>query len=274
MEILLLGIYSFFVWLIFIKLKLLPWTTPWKVAVAIFPGGHARDHHAAAEHLRADDDRREGRQVHRPDRVAGPGTRDRGPGREQPTGEEGRRAVPHRPDAVPERGPFARGTVARRGGEGRRRAGARVGGPGATDRCPVERASAARAAERRHGPGDVGVGVARAGPQACCAEHRARGRRRRQSFRSRAGADQRQRAVGAARGGAGSRVGNRRRSCRAASTATLRRWPRSGRRSPRRKDRCAWRRRRWKRRGRNSRTLAGTCCRRRSWRPATARWST
>src|SRR5262245_24579317 len=37
MEILLLGIYSFFVWLIFIKLKLLPWSTPWKVAVALFP---------------------------------------------------------------------------------------------------------------------------------------------------------------------------------------------------------------------------------------------
>jgi multidrug resistance efflux pump len=37
MEVLLLGIYSFFVWLIFIKLKLLPWTTPWKVGVAIFP---------------------------------------------------------------------------------------------------------------------------------------------------------------------------------------------------------------------------------------------
>ena len=37
MEILLLGIYSFFVWLIFIKFKLLPWNTPWKVAVAIFP---------------------------------------------------------------------------------------------------------------------------------------------------------------------------------------------------------------------------------------------
>jgi multidrug resistance efflux pump len=37
MEVLLLGIYAFFVWLIFIKLKLLPWTTPWKVAVAIFP---------------------------------------------------------------------------------------------------------------------------------------------------------------------------------------------------------------------------------------------
>ena len=40
MEVILLGIYSFFVWLIFIKLKLLPWTTPWKVGVAILPGGY------------------------------------------------------------------------------------------------------------------------------------------------------------------------------------------------------------------------------------------
>jgi multidrug resistance efflux pump len=37
MELILLGIYCFFVWLIFIKLKLLPWTTPFKVAVAIIP---------------------------------------------------------------------------------------------------------------------------------------------------------------------------------------------------------------------------------------------
>ena len=37
MEVILLGIYSFFVWLIFIKFKLLPWTTPWKVGVAILP---------------------------------------------------------------------------------------------------------------------------------------------------------------------------------------------------------------------------------------------
>src|SRR5436190_1710552 len=37
MEVILLGIYSFFVWLIFIKFKLLPWTTPYKVAVAIIP---------------------------------------------------------------------------------------------------------------------------------------------------------------------------------------------------------------------------------------------
>jgi multidrug resistance efflux pump len=37
MDILLLGIYAFLVWLVFIKLKLLPWTTPWKVGVVIFP---------------------------------------------------------------------------------------------------------------------------------------------------------------------------------------------------------------------------------------------
>ena len=37
MEALLLGIYSFLVWLIFIKLKWLPWTTPWKVGVVILP---------------------------------------------------------------------------------------------------------------------------------------------------------------------------------------------------------------------------------------------
>src|SRR3954466_14044419 len=37
MEIILLGIYASIVWLVFIKFKWLPWTTPWKVAVAIFP---------------------------------------------------------------------------------------------------------------------------------------------------------------------------------------------------------------------------------------------
>jgi multidrug resistance efflux pump len=37
MEIILLGIYAGIVWLVFIKFKLLPWTTPWKVGVAIFP---------------------------------------------------------------------------------------------------------------------------------------------------------------------------------------------------------------------------------------------
>src|SRR5512134_950841 len=37
MEILLLGIYSFFVWLIFIKFKWLPWNTATQVTVAIIP---------------------------------------------------------------------------------------------------------------------------------------------------------------------------------------------------------------------------------------------
>jgi len=37
MEALLLGIYSFFVWLIFIKLKWLPWNTQTQVTVAIIP---------------------------------------------------------------------------------------------------------------------------------------------------------------------------------------------------------------------------------------------
>ena len=37
MEILLLGIYSFFVWLIFIKLKWLPWNTVSQVTVVIIP---------------------------------------------------------------------------------------------------------------------------------------------------------------------------------------------------------------------------------------------
>src|SRR5580765_5986323 len=37
MEILLLGIYSAFVWLIFIKLKWLPWNTTSQVTVAIIP---------------------------------------------------------------------------------------------------------------------------------------------------------------------------------------------------------------------------------------------
>ena len=37
MEALLLGIYSFFVWLIFFKFKWLPWNTPWQVTVVIIP---------------------------------------------------------------------------------------------------------------------------------------------------------------------------------------------------------------------------------------------
>ena len=89
MEVILLGIYSFFVWLIFIKFKLLPWTTPFKVAVAIIPVVALATMLLLAEHLRADDHRCQGHQVHRARRVGSPGTGDRGAGPEQPTGEEG-----------------------------------------------------------------------------------------------------------------------------------------------------------------------------------------
>ena len=41
MEILLLGIYSFFVWLIFIKLKWLPWNIDSQVTVVDHPGRRA-----------------------------------------------------------------------------------------------------------------------------------------------------------------------------------------------------------------------------------------
>src|SRR5262245_50957613 len=37
MEVLILGIYSFFVWLVFIKLKWLPWNTATQVTVVIIP---------------------------------------------------------------------------------------------------------------------------------------------------------------------------------------------------------------------------------------------
>ena len=37
MEALLLGIYAFFVWLIFFKFKWLPWNTAWMVTVIIIP---------------------------------------------------------------------------------------------------------------------------------------------------------------------------------------------------------------------------------------------
>ena len=58
----------FFVWLIFIKFKLLPWTTPWKVAVAIFPVVVLAAMLLHAERRRADDHRRQGRQVRGADR--------------------------------------------------------------------------------------------------------------------------------------------------------------------------------------------------------------
>ena len=81
-------------------------------AVEHLLAGHGR-HHPDRRADRADPDaerrravvaRRAGVPVHGSDRLAGPGPRDRGADRgRQPPGQEGRRAVPHRPDALPAR---------------------------------------------------------------------------------------------------------------------------------------------------------------------------
>ena len=109
MEILLLGIYAFLVWLIFIKLKWLPWTTPWKVGVFIFPVVALATLLLLLNIFAPAHDRRPRREVRRAGRFAGQRARHRGAGREQPAGEEGRRAVPDRSDAVSERSDLARG---------------------------------------------------------------------------------------------------------------------------------------------------------------------
>ena len=275
MEILLLGIYSFFVWLIFIKFKWLPWTTPWKVAVAIFPIVALAAHDAPPEHLRADDERRPGGEVHRADRVAGARPRHRGGGREQPAGEEGRRAVPHRPDAVPERGATRsrRGSMPMRPSVGADRQKLLEVQARLAD-AAVRRAAVEGAVERGDRTGDVAHRLARTGAQARPAEHRARRRRRRQPVRSRAGRDERPRADRPDRRRARRRTGDPREAARPFQGRLVDRRPGQGadRDAPRRSSRS--RRRRSRRRAPSSRTRAGISCRRPSSRRATARWST
>ena len=97
MEILLLGIYSFFVWLIFIKLKWLPWNIATQVIVVIIPivGLGATILLLNIFAPSSSDAARD--EVHRAHRLAGARPGDRGAGRgRQPPGEEGRGAVPHR----------------------------------------------------------------------------------------------------------------------------------------------------------------------------------
>ncbi len=122
--------------------------------------------------------------------------------------------------------------VGRRAGRGRRNRD-----PPA--RCAVGRAAAGRTTQPGDQPDRLVAGVARTGAPARRAEHRARRRRRRQSVRPRAGADQRQRADRADRRGACRRAGGAGKSCRAASTATSRPSRVSRRRSPRRTRRSA-----------------------------------
>ena len=100
MEILLLGIYAFFVWLIFIKFKLLPWTTPWKIGVAILPvvGLTATILLLNIFAPTTTDVRVVKYVVPIVSQVTGAG--DRSTCREQPAGEEGGRAVPDRPGAL------------------------------------------------------------------------------------------------------------------------------------------------------------------------------
>ena len=132
--------------------------------------GHRRHHpdrradgaDPAAQHLRAVVGRRARVQVHRADRLAGAGPRARGAGRGgQPPGEEGRRAVPDRSDALPAR----RSTRSRRSSptpwlaaragrvaEGRRGEGRRIAQrdrPGARADPGSQRAARARAQARR-----------------------------------------------------------------------------------------------------------------------------
>ena len=146
MEALLLGIYAFFVWLIFIKFKWLPWNTTSQVTVVIIPivalAALILTLNVVAP---STTDVRVIKYVVQVD-SAGARTRDRGAGRAQPAGEEGRVAVPHRPDPVPERSQRRQGEARRRRGEAR--AGRR--GPG---RCLGGRAATAGTAEVRQRTG-------------------------------------------------------------------------------------------------------------------------
>ena len=272
MEIILLGIYSFFVWLIFIKLKLLPWTTPWKVAVAIFPLVML-----AILMLLLN--------------IFAPTTTDvrvvkyivpivsqvRGRVIEVPV--ENNRPVKKgdvlfRIDPTPYQNEV-HSLEARLISEE-----AKV----AAERARVSEVQArltdAQSSERQlHEQQNAATGQV---TSVSASLELARKRVAQNTELVAAGAgnrfdlEQAQTNVNelSAQLAAGQQSRKRRRSWRAVSTASFLRWPRSGRRSRRRKDSCAWRRRRWKRPGRNSRTLAGTCCRRRWWPLATARWST
>ena len=101
MEALLLGIYAFFVWLIFIKFKWLPWNTTSQVTVVDHPDRRADRADPDAQRGRAVDRRRARHQVRRAGHPAGRGRVIEVPVEPQSPGEEGRSAVSHRPDAIP-----------------------------------------------------------------------------------------------------------------------------------------------------------------------------
>ena len=108
MEIILLVIYSFFVWLIFFKMKWLPWNITSQVIVVTIPIIALTIHHSVHEYRRALVARRAGDELRHPDRAARDRAGDRGADRTEPADQERRRAFQDRPGAF------------RGGGEGRR----------------------------------------------------------------------------------------------------------------------------------------------------------
>ena len=101
MEVLLLAIYAFFVWLIFFKFKWLAWTMTAAVVVVTIPIIGTGGAGPAAERLRAVGARRPGGEVRRAGDPSRHRPRDRGAGRAEPPRPQGRRAVSHRSAAVP-----------------------------------------------------------------------------------------------------------------------------------------------------------------------------
>ena len=157
MELILLGIYAAFVWLIFIKLKWLPWNIGLAGDRGDHPDRGADGAHPHAQRRGAVVGRRARHQVRGEHRAAGEGPGDRGSGRTQPAGEEGRRAVQDRPHALPAPGERARSAARQRHRllEGTRGAAHRFGGAGGPGQ---ER----HRAGGRAGPRSVGEGRSRA----------------------------------------------------------------------------------------------------------------
>ena len=93
MEALLLGIYSFFVWLIFFKFKWLPWNTAWQVTVVIIPIVASDGADPGAQRGGPVDGRRSRPQIRRAGHPASARARDRRAGRAQSAGQERRAAV-------------------------------------------------------------------------------------------------------------------------------------------------------------------------------------
>ena len=240
MEIILLGIYAFFVWLIFIKLKLLPWTTPWKVGVAIFPVvaiatlllllnifAPTTSDVRVVKYVVPIVSQVRGRVIEVPVENNRPVKKGDVLFRIDPT--------PYQNEVHSLEAKLA-SDEAKVGADRQRLAEAQAK---LADAQSSERA-AGRAAEAGDRPGRRrSTASLEPGAEAGRAEHRARRRRRRQPLRSRTVADQRQRADRADRRRARGRAAGARKTRRPRRTAILRPSRRSRRRSPPPSRRCS-----------------------------------